>query len=204
MTLVHDYSHSFTAMGGMCPCKRCQSISYLYTLRKVAKSELLNKYSDRCLTVTYIHTNRETLEESVKTDHNRRECQSVPGTACSESRHFMDSWFVYLANYDIEAFAWRRIADSKLNRDSKPGRATYELIGSEIVMTKTDKETGQEYSTTKSIESYVEKEIKIIKSKLSSLLGSENEDSVYLKSYSTQTSDWEVTSPFATLAVTFK
>lgn len=206
MTLVQDYSHSYIAMGGMCPCKRCQTISYLFTLRKVAKSELLNKYSDRCLKVTYLETNSVNgkLVESVKTEHNKKDCRFAPGTACSELRHFKNSWFVYLANHDIEAFAWRRIADDKLNRDSKPGRATYELVGSEIVMTKIDKETGQEYTTTKSIESYVAKEIKIITSKLSRLLASDNEDSVYLKSYSTQSDKWVVTSPFAKLLVTLK
>lgn len=206
MTLVQDYSHSYTAMGGMCPCKRCQTISYLYTLRKVAKSELLDKYSDRCLTVTYIETTRvnNKLVESVQKEHDSKDCRFTPGTACSELRHFNDTWFVYLANYDIEAFAWRRIADNKLNRDSKPGKATFELIGSEIVMTKIDKETGQEYSTTKSIEYWVDKEIKIINSRLSRLLASDNEDSVYFKSYSTQSDKWVVTSPFAKLLVTLK
>lgn len=212
LTLVQDYAHQFTAMGSMCPCSRCQSISYLYVLKKAAKNALMEKYSGMCKLVAYNERDKVTDKVTVKYHHDRSECLKAdrdpknPVTNyCLEFRHFDSTWTVYLADYDLEAYAWRKIADSKLNRKNNDDtRPFYTIEGDDIVKTVIDTETGQVTRTSKSIQYHVKNKMRNILERVDNITNPLNQYSQYLKDYSTQTSDWEVTSPFEILKATLK
>lgn len=213
LTLVQDYAHQFTAMGSMCPCSRCQGISYLYNLRKFADNALREKYSPMCEYIAYEHTDKVTGKVTIKKMHDRHSCLNAdrdpkkPVTNyCLERRHLMDTWTVYLAGYDLEAFAWRRIADSKLNRKQNDNdtRPFYTIEGDDIVKTVTDSETGEVTRTSKTIQYYVKNKMKELTQVVERITNPNNGYSQYLKDYSTQSPDWESVSQFEILKATSK
>lgn len=117
ITLHKDDSHTFETR---CFCSRCDRISMLYTLRKVDKAHFQEKYANTCLF--------DKVEDNgiVKEVHSN-ECSDTDGTYCSEWKVARNSWQIFIAKADIEAFAWRRYQDAKLNR------MNYSIINGEIV-----------------------------------------------------------------------
>lgn len=145
-----------------CFCKRCDSIAGLYKIRQNNLDVIVEKYKDTCV------MKENQFGELV---HDSDACRDSVQTLCSEKRQYFNSWLLFLINYDVEAFAWKRlasrIANNKLMIDMSDIEECERAVGREVA-------------------------------KLHDLRDALNQ-SPYLKSYSKQSIDYVETSPFSAL-----
>ena len=116
LIFMSDYKHDPLARGNGCFCDRCETISYHYKLRKMERARLEEKHSDSCIYLDYIETrivDGKPTEVPLRS-HEREACVRTPQTFCSEWEIAQNAWTIFLAELDIEAFAWRKLVDSKL------------------------------------------------------------------------------------------
>lgn len=139
----------------MCFCKRCDSIAGLYKIRQNNLDAIVEKYKGTCV-----------MKENQfgELEHNSKKCKEATQTLCSEKRQYFNSWLLFLINYDIEAFAWKRIAarvrNNKLLLDMTDVNACKAEVASEvqILWDLREKLNNSPYLRTHSIQSedYVE------------------------------------------------
>lgn len=91
-----------------CFCKRCDSIAGLYKVRQNNLDAIVEKYKGTCV------MKENEFGEMV---HDSETCRDAVQTLCSEKRHYFNSWLLFLINFDIEAFAWKRIAGRVRNNN---------------------------------------------------------------------------------------
>tara|TARA_B100000900_G_C20547536_1_gene703236 strand:- start:316 stop:891 length:576 start_codon:yes stop_codon:yes gene_type:complete len=174
-SLAEEANHSFD---GQCFCARCESISFMYTVRKVQLNALEERFAGTCLITEYNHREDDgTLVP--KQSHDRDACRLTPQTLCSEKAWAQRAWNVYMAKADVEALAWRRLLDNRLREKN------WTVLEGQIIINGGD---------PKSIDKLVNKEIK----RLLGIVKNAEKDK-YLKTYSTGDVDYK--SPFAGLAV---
>lgn len=174
-SLAEEASHSFN---GQCFCSRCESISFMYTVRKVQLNALEERFAGTCIITEYNHREADgTLVP--KQSHDRDACKLTSQTLCSEKAWAQRAWNVYMAKADVEALAWRRLLDNRLREKN------WTVLEGQIIINGKD---------PKSIDKLVDKEVK----RLLGIVKNAEKDK-YLKSYSTGDVDYK--SPFAGLAV---
>jgi len=126
LIFMTEFKHDPLARGGSCFCDRCEAISYYYKMRKMERAILESKYyNSHEYSVEYTETKYVDgkMVEVPRRDHDRDYCSRIPGTFCAEVKVFKNAWTIFLANLDMEAYAWRKLVDEKL------GTSNYSIEG---------------------------------------------------------------------------
>ena len=146
----------------VCFCKRCDSIAGLYKIRQNNLDAIVEKYKGTCV-----------MKENQfgEMEHDSDACRDAVQTLCSEKRHYFNSWLLFLINFDIEAFAWKRLA-ARVNNN----RLLLDLSNEQACKTEVASEVQKLYS---------------LRDKLA--------NSPYLRTHSNQSIDYVETSPFSAL-----
>ena len=200
LIFMSDYKHDPVARGNGCFCDRCENISFHYKLRKTERARLEEKYIDSCIYLEYVEkqiVNGKPVDVPNRS-HEKEECRRTPGTFCSEWDVAQNAWTLFLARLDIEAFAWRRLVDSKLQSSN------YTIDGLDVLheyeqdIKKNDKVVGSRTITkTYNLRTLLEKEIERLNRKVTNL----RKDRFY-SDYSIGQVDYK--SPFADLVAVIK